>query len=244
MSTSEPPDWALPSWDAHDTRIARPRSTPLEPQPILGEFGPRILAVSDITRAVRDAVRGDERLKEARTNYLGSEVYLSLVDGRRAPYGGDLRQLAVTAAVTNRDLPLLLASGAPDVFHLPDGGPVAQVRTPVAPTRPRPTLAQGASAWRLINHLSLNYLSIADADAGIAYRRREVARLESRIADRTLTVIDGEATPEARADAVLDTKHAAERIGRLKSEITQLERDRARYQQELETYRATVAQVP
>jgi hypothetical protein len=85
---------------------------------------------------------------------------------------------------------------------------------------------------------------VSDADSAIAYRRREVARLESRIADRTLTVIDGEATPEARADAVLDTKHVAERIGRLKSEITQLERDRARYQQELETYRATVAQVP
>ena len=43
---------------------------------------------------------------------------------------------------------------------------------------------------------------------------------------------------------MLDTKQAAERIGRLKSEIAALERDRARYQQELETYRATVAAVP
>jgi len=52
------------------------------------------------------------------------------------------------------------------------------------------------------------------------------------------------ATPEERTAAVLDTKHAAERIGQFKSEITTLERDRARYQQELESYRATVASVP
>jgi type VI secretion system protein ImpG len=107
-----------------------------------------------------------ERLKGTRTNYLGSEAYISLVDPRQAPFGADLRQIAVTAMVTNRDLPLLLTSGAPDVFHLPEGGPVAHVHTPVVPTRPRPTLAQGSSAWRLINHLGLNYLSIADSESG------------------------------------------------------------------------------
>lgn len=107
-----------------------------------------------------------ERLKGARTNYLGSELYLSMVEPQRAPYSGDLQQLAVTAMVTNRDLPLLLSMGGPDVFHLPDGGPVTQVRTPVPPTRPRPTLAQGETAWRLINHLSLNYLSVADTEGG------------------------------------------------------------------------------
>ena len=65
-----------------------------------------------------------ERLRGGRTNYLGSEVFLSLVDGDNAPYGSDLSQLAVRAVVTNRDLPLLLPTGAPDVFHLPEGGPV------------------------------------------------------------------------------------------------------------------------
>ena len=67
--------------------------------------------------------------------------------------------------VTNRDLPLLLPTGAKDVFHLPGGGPVAHITTPVSPTRPRPSLGQGDTAWRLISHLSLNYLSIADNDA-------------------------------------------------------------------------------
>ncbi|MGR3320313.1 MAG: type VI secretion system baseplate subunit TssF [Pseudooceanicola sp.] len=103
-----------------------------------------------------------ERLKGVRTSYLGSETYLTLVDAGQAPYAADLDQLAVTALVTNRDLPLLLPTGARDVFYLPEGGPVKHVTTPVAPTRPRPSLAQGDTAWRLISHLSLNYLSIAE----------------------------------------------------------------------------------
>ena len=106
-----------------------------------------------------------ERLKGVRTSYLGSELFVSLVDNNEAPFSAQLDQLAVQAMVTNRDLPLLLPTGAKNVFHLPSGGPVANIRTPVGPTRPRQTLAQGDTAWRLISHLSLNYLSIADNNA-------------------------------------------------------------------------------
>jgi type VI secretion system protein ImpG len=102
-----------------------------------------------------------ERLKGVRTSYLGSELYLSMVDAAQAPYANTLSQLASIAMVTNRDLPLLLPTGARDIFYLPDGGPVKSISTPVSPTRPRPSLAQGDTAWRLISHLSLNYLSIA-----------------------------------------------------------------------------------
>lgn len=114
-----------------------------------------------------------ERLKGVRTSYLGSETYVMLVDGAQAPYGTQLDQLAVQAMVTNRDLPLLLPTGSKDVFRLPGGGPVAHITTPVNPTRPRPSLGQGDTAWRLISHLSLNYLSIADegaADSAAALR--------------------------------------------------------------------------
>lgn len=82
---------------------------------------------------------------------------------------------------------------------------------------------------------------VEDTEEAIASRRYEIARLEDRIANRAFTVLDDTETPEQRAQAVLDTKQVAERIGRLKAEITTLERDRARYQHELETYRATVA---
>jgi hypothetical protein len=82
---------------------------------------------------------------------------------------------------------------------------------------------------------------VADADDQIEYDRREIARLEEALARSAFDVVSETATPEGRAQAVLDARQAAERIGRLKAEIAQLERDRARYAQELETYRRTVA---
>ena len=63
-----------------------------------------------------------ERLKGVRTSYLGSEIYLSLIDKTQIPYSTKLNQLAATALVTNRDLPMLLKSGGSDVFYVPDGG--------------------------------------------------------------------------------------------------------------------------
>ena len=64
MSASEPPDWALPSWDALP---AEPRpttnSTPTA-NPTPGAYGVRILGVSEVTRAIRGAVRADPRLAD------------------------------------------------------------------------------------------------------------------------------------------------------------------------------------
>jgi len=79
-SSSEPPDWALPSWDAVPEESAervvpatRPRTAP--PPPVAaatrsakpgvgppGTFGLRILGVSEVTRAIRAAVRAEPRL--------------------------------------------------------------------------------------------------------------------------------------------------------------------------------------
>ena len=129
-----------------------------------------------------------ERLRGVRTSYLGSEVYLSLVDARQAPYAADLTQLSVTGLCTNRDLPLLLSTAGKDAFHLPDGGPVVGIATIVSPTRPRPTIAQGETAWRLISHLSLNYLSITDAEGGRggAEALRELIGLYAPSGDRVV----------------------------------------------------------
>lgn len=129
-----------------------------------------------------------ERLRGVRTSYLGAEVYLSLVDANQAPYGVDLSQLAVAGLCTNRDLPMLLSTASDNMFHLPEGGPVLSVSVPVPPTRPRPTIAQGDTAWRLISHLSLNYLSIADASQGTgAEALRELIGIYAPSGDRVIT---------------------------------------------------------
>lgn len=137
-----------------------------------------------LSRRMRQRSEG-ERLKGVRTSYLGSETYLTLVDARQAPYSDRLEQLSVMALCSNRDLPLLLPGTTADIFHLPDGGPVASIRTLVAPTKPRPTLAQGDAAWRLISHLSLNYLSITDGGgAGGAAALRELVGIYAPLSDR------------------------------------------------------------
>jgi predicted nucleic acid-binding Zn-ribbon protein len=81
---------------------------------------------------------------------------------------------------------------------------------------------------------------VRDADEQIETRRAEIRRLEDRIAASAFEVVDEKATAEQRTQAVLDTKQAAERIGRLKAEIAELEKERARHQAELDAYRKTV----
>lgn len=97
------------------------------------------------------------------------------------------------------------------------------------------------AAYESGRELYIRERQVADTDAAIASRRYEIHRLEDAIVRSGFRVADGASTPEQRTQAVLDTKQIAERIGRLKAEVADLEKDRARYEQELETYRSTVA---
>jgi type VI secretion system protein ImpG len=107
-----------------------------------------------------------QRRRGARSSYIGSEVFLALVDPAEAPYRSALKQLGVATLCTNRDLPLhvSLRQGGTD-FTLDVGAPVESIRCVAGPTRPKPSYAHGDTAWRLVSHLSLNYLSITDAGA-------------------------------------------------------------------------------
>ena len=120
-----------------------------------------------------------------RSNYVGSEVFVSLVDASEAPYSTDLRQLAVTTLSTNRDLPLHMPVGAGKTdFTLESGAPVDSIRCIVGPSKPKPSYAEGDTAWRLISHLSLNYLSIVDSDEHKgAAALRELLRLYGYITE-------------------------------------------------------------
>jgi type VI secretion system protein ImpG len=106
-----------------------------------------------------------QRQRGPRSSYIGSEVFVSLVDTAEAPYRHDLRQLAIEALCTNRDLPLdvPIGKGATD-FTLQLSAPVESVRCVAGPSKPRPSFAEGDAAWRLISHLSLNYLSLVDSN--------------------------------------------------------------------------------
>jgi type VI secretion system protein ImpG len=131
-------------------------------------------------RALSEAQRRDG----TRTGYIGSEVFLSLVDPREAPYSGQIRQLALEVLVTNRDLPLLMPVAGDADFSLAVSAPVDSVRCLRGPSRPRPAVPDGEIAWRLINHLSLNYLMVTDLDEKEgATALRELLDLYADLAD-------------------------------------------------------------
>ena len=102
-----------------------------------------------------------------RSSYIGSEIFISLVDADTAPISTDLRQLGIEALCTNRDLPLLmsLGSGSTD-FTWDFSGPVEAARCVSGPSKPRPSPMDGDAHWRLISHLTLNYLSLANSEGG------------------------------------------------------------------------------
>lgn len=98
-----------------------------------------------------------------RSGYIGSEVFVSLVDPMEAPYSESLRQVALQLRCTNRDLPVFLTA-ANNEFSVDAGLPIQSVRPVAGPTRPTTALREGGVAWRLLNLLSLNYLSLMDTD--------------------------------------------------------------------------------
>jgi type VI secretion system protein ImpG len=111
---------------------------------------------------------------------------LSLVDASAAPYRPDLRELGIKALCTNRHLPIQMAVGVGRTdFTMEVSAPVASIRCLSGPTLPKPSQAEGRFSWRLISHLSLNYLSLLDSkgDQG-AVALREILKLYTEANDR------------------------------------------------------------
>jgi type VI secretion system protein ImpG len=106
-----------------------------------------------------------QRRDGPRSSYIGSEAFIAIVDAAEAPYSSALRQLGLSVWCTNRDLPLSMPIGIGKTdFILDAGAPVAALRCVAGPSVPQPSFAEGSVAWRLLNQLSLNYLSLLDTD--------------------------------------------------------------------------------
>ena len=119
--------------------------------------------------SLRHASRGSKptsfylarRRPAVRPNDEGTDVYLSLVDLALRSVHPDANILSIRTTCTNRDLPARLPFGnASGDFEL-DGA--ASIKKIVALRKPTQTVrpASGKAAlWRLVSHLSLNYLSL------------------------------------------------------------------------------------
>jgi type VI secretion system protein ImpG len=120
-----------------------------------------------------------------RTSYIGTEIYVSVVDANEAPFPADLRQLGVRALVTNRDLPVLMPlGGTKGDLTLTQTAPVKLITVIKGPSRPQSALRDGSVAWKLINQLSLNHLSLTDTNAEQgAAALRQILRLYAQSGD-------------------------------------------------------------
>ncbi|MFI5200000.1 MAG: exodeoxyribonuclease VII large subunit, partial [Candidatus Limnocylindrales bacterium] len=75
MGRAEPPDWALPAWDALTDEPVPARSMPAPAastvpaqlplaSPVPGTSRPAIMGVTELSHVIRDAVRADDRLRD------------------------------------------------------------------------------------------------------------------------------------------------------------------------------------
>jgi type VI secretion system protein ImpG len=130
-----------------------------EPTPILPFYSFKHASEHERSQAFWHATRRPSQKKGDE----GTEVYLSLVDRNFEPTLPAADTLTVHATCTNRDLPGKLPFGGErGDFELEGAAPLSRIRCLRKPTETaRPPLRRGAQ-WRLISHLSLNYLSICE----------------------------------------------------------------------------------
>jgi type VI secretion system protein ImpG len=106
------------------------------------------------------------RRPSLRENDRGSEVDLHLVDLDFDPTLPNVPTLVVKATCLNRDLPTQLQRAGEDLALEPQFAVPAALRVLRAPTASlRPPLRRHAH-WRLMSHLVLNHLSLADGEEG------------------------------------------------------------------------------
>ena len=115
------------------------------------------------------------RRTSTRPNDDGTDIFLSLVDLSMTTVHPDATVLSARTTCTNRDLPARLPFGNQDSDFEMEGA--AAMRRIVALRKPtgtvRPALGK-STLWRLVSHLSLNYLSLVEEGKGAL---QEILRL-------------------------------------------------------------------
>lgn len=118
------------------------------------------------------------RRQSQRPDDPGTELFVSLVDGRFNPTVPAVDVLNVRATCTNRDLPGRLPFGGKEGdFEIEGSALLSRIRCLTKPTETiRPPMRRAAQ-WRLISQLNLNYLSIVAGEDGNPDALREILHL-------------------------------------------------------------------
>lgn len=140
------------------------------------------------TRREPRRLTGTEERFGRKSSYLGSQLWISLVDRNQIHLETHLRQLSITALCTNRHLPLGMARGEGSLTDFEvEIDLVDTICFLGSPTVPRAAQDEGALLWRMINHLHPNYHSIIDEDVKTSGQAlRDVLRLFAEASDADL----------------------------------------------------------
>lgn len=146
-----------------------------------------------------------ERRPSGKKGDNGTEVFLSFADPDFNHSDPGEETLIVHVTCTNRDLPVRLPVGdSVSDFSMETAAPVSRIASLVKPTPTRRPSLGGALQWRLISHLSLNYMSIVQ---GGEEALREI-----------LSLYDFENSPATRqlinGIVSLNSRHATKRMGK------------------------------
>lgn len=133
------------------------------------------------------------RRQSVRSNDSGTEVFLSFVDLNFDPTLPAADVVTLRTTCSNRDLPGILraAGGEAWGFQLAGQAPIKKIVPIVSPTMPC-RMPADQTRWRLISHLTLNHLSLVDAEDGAA-ALRDLLKLydytRTKTADRNIAGI-------------------------------------------------------
>lgn len=145
-----------------------------------------------------------QRLPSGKKGDEGTEIFLSFADLDFKSVDPEAEILTIHTTCSNRDLPSRLPFGdAAGDFTMEVAAPVAGISCLTKPTRTRRPSLGGALQWRLISHLSLNYMSIVQGGEDAL---KEILRL-----------YDFDNSPSTRQQingiVSLHSRHATKRIG-------------------------------
>ena len=145
-------------------------------------FVPRLALRRLSTKAQRLLRRGD---------YIGTETFISLSAPGNPERIGDIKELAINALVTNRELAAGLTFRGSQHFTGP-GGPVRTISVLRSPSKPQPPPGLTDAAWRIIAHLTPNYATLAPEEGADPSMLRDHLALYGRQEDSAMRrQIDG-----------------------------------------------------
>jgi type VI secretion system protein ImpG len=148
---------AMEVFSIEDVVSTRPNSTEvIQYEPF---YSYRHAAIRDQNRTFWLATRRASN----RPNDNGTDMYISLVDLSNRPLVPNVDTLTVRCICTNRDLPSRLSFGSEaGDFEIEGFSAIKKIVALRKPTRSIPPPVGRGLLWRLISHLSLNYLSLVN----------------------------------------------------------------------------------